>query len=57
MESASGEESEWGGDAKAGKAKPHAHNLGGIGLEPLSAMIRRDEQGTRGRRRMRSSLG
>ncbi|KAF8134795.1 hypothetical protein K438DRAFT_1693855 [Mycena galopus ATCC 62051] len=55
MESVAGE-SEWGGDAKARKAKPPAHDLGGIGLEPLTAMIRRDEQGTRGRRRYFNSM-
>ncbi|KAJ6584983.1 hypothetical protein B0H19DRAFT_1107570 [Mycena capillaripes] len=44
----------WGGsagNAKAGKMKLPAHELGSIGLEPLTTMIRRDEQGGRGRRR------
>jgi hypothetical protein len=53
MESVSGE-SEWSGvaDANAVKAHLHAHELGSIGLESLSAMIRRDEMhGGRGRRR------
>lgn len=44
----------WAGiaaNAKAGKMKLPAHELGSIGLEPLTTMIRRDEQGGRGRRR------
>ncbi|KAJ7044120.1 hypothetical protein C8F04DRAFT_1389517 [Mycena alexandri] len=39
------------GDGNAGKTKLPAPELGRIGLETLSAMIRRDEQGGRGRRR------
>ncbi|KAJ6508787.1 hypothetical protein C8R45DRAFT_968704 [Mycena sanguinolenta] len=43
------ESSEWGGIVKA--ASVPAPELGGIGLETLSTMIRRDELGTRTRRR------
>ncbi|KAJ7250871.1 hypothetical protein B0H12DRAFT_1324188 [Mycena haematopus] len=56
MESVLEGESEWGGDAKAGKARFHAHDLGGIGLEPLTTMIRRDEQGARTRRRYYNAM-
>jgi hypothetical protein len=51
MESVMGDGSVWSTGPNAGKAKLSTHDLGGIGLEPLTTMIRRDEQGARVRRR------
>ncbi|KAK7048365.1 hypothetical protein R3P38DRAFT_2868905 [Favolaschia claudopus] len=51
MESATARENGLDGEAQSGQAQLSVDSLGRIGIEPLSTMIRRDEQGARSRRR------